>query len=67
VNNPKPTATAPAGLGEASSLSELIEDCADIPRTLRSSAPALPIPRNAVSWDVDECCLAQVEDLDAYP
>ena len=51
---------------EASSLDELISDCADIPRSLRSLAVPLPTPRTATPWQVDEVCVAQVRGMDDY-
>jgi len=46
-------------------MDELIEDCADIPAAVRTS-PALPAPRAAEKWRVNDQCLAQVNDLDDY-
>ena len=48
-------------------LFELIEDCADIPFALRTTGPIVPAPRTPVRWEVDDCCLAQVADIDDYP
>lgn len=47
-------------------MAELIADCADIPRELRADRSYLPVPRVATRWEVDDACLAQVEDLDEY-
>lgn len=50
---------------EPESLGELIADCAGIPSSLQ--AENLPLPREAAPpWKVDDNCLAQVADLDAY-
>jgi hypothetical protein len=50
---------------EPESIGELIADCAGIPSSLQ--AENLPLPRQiAPPWTVDERCLAQVADLDAY-
>ncbi|HET9138719.1 hypothetical protein [Actinophytocola sp.] len=51
---------------EPESLAELIADCADIPRSLRTEPPQLPPPRAPLPWEVDDTCLAQVDDLDEY-
>jgi hypothetical protein len=50
---------------EPESIRDLIADCDSIPPAL-TSANARPGPRAALPWSVDERCLAQVEDLDAY-
>ncbi|WHT21221.1 hypothetical protein N8J89_09240 [Crossiella sp. CA-258035] len=51
---------------DASTLAELIDDCAEIPPALRSSEHLLPLPRNQASWQVNEVCTAQVRDMDDY-
>jgi hypothetical protein len=52
---------------EPSSLDELISDCADIPRTLRSQTVPPQTPRTpAAPWRVDEACAAQVSGMDDY-
>jgi hypothetical protein len=51
---------------EADSMAELIADCADIPAGLRPAAEALPSPRTAAEWVVDDACLSQVQQLDEY-
>ncbi len=51
---------------EADTLDELIADCAAIPATLTTDPTALPLPRAAAAWTVDDACLAQVVDLDEY-
>ncbi|AHH95330.1 hypothetical protein KALB_1960 [Kutzneria albida DSM 43870] len=51
---------------EATSLDELISDCADIPSSLHARTVPLPTPRDAAPWEVDEVCTAQVSDLDDY-
>jgi hypothetical protein len=51
---------------EASSLDELISDCADIPSSLRSQVVPLPTPRTATPWQVDEVCMAQIRGMDDY-
>ncbi|MFC5287646.1 hypothetical protein ACFPM7_11350 [Actinokineospora guangxiensis] len=50
---------------EPETIGDLIADCDSIPSTL-TSANALPGPRAAAPWSVDETCLAQVADLEAY-
>lgn len=50
---------------EPESIGDLIADCADIPPALTVSA-ALAGPRAAEAWTVDEKCVAQVADFDAY-
>ncbi|MGX7826935.1 hypothetical protein ACTG9Q_17755 [Actinokineospora sp. 24-640] len=50
---------------EPESIGDLIADCADIPSDLLAAAD-LPGPRAAATWSVDEKCVAQVADLDAY-
>lgn len=57
--------TTPAYHLEPESIGELIADCAGIPSSLQ--AENLPLPRqSAPPWTVDDRCLAQVADLDAY-
>ncbi|GAB3502315.1 hypothetical protein FB471_1874 [Amycolatopsis cihanbeyliensis] len=51
---------------EPETLGELIADCADIPADLCREQRAMPRPRTANPWRVDEACHAQVADLDAY-
>ena len=51
---------------EPDSLDDLIADCAEIPNTLRATHPALPQPRAAARWEVDDACLAQVIDLEEF-
>ncbi|HEU5473960.1 MAG TPA: hypothetical protein VFV67_25215 [Actinophytocola sp.] len=51
---------------EPESMAELIADCADIPSSLRAERSYLPLPRAATHWEVDDACLAQVQDLDEY-
>jgi hypothetical protein len=51
---------------EPDSLDELIADCADIPDSL-CTCHQLVLPQGpAARWEVNEACLAQVNDLDAY-
>ncbi|GGM53993.1 hypothetical protein GCM10012275_26410 [Longimycelium tulufanense] len=54
------------GTPEPSSLAELIADCAELPDGLRPTAPAVPEPRSAAPWRVDDRCAAQVADLEEY-
>jgi len=51
---------------EPETLAELIADCAEIPRTLRTCVQRLPEPRAPRPWQVDEVCLDQVKGLDEY-
>ncbi|GAA2826297.1 hypothetical protein [Crossiella cryophila] len=51
---------------DASTLAELIEDCAEIPPVLRPSEHLLPLPRREASWQVNEVCSAQVKEMDDY-
>ncbi|MQA09444.1 MAG: hypothetical protein GEU98_13005 [Pseudonocardiaceae bacterium] len=46
-------------------MSELIADCSDIPDSLCAES-AVPLARSAEPWTVNEVCLAQVDDLEAY-
>jgi hypothetical protein len=51
---------------EAETIDELIADCADLPRALRTApGNAVPAPR-AAGWTVSEACVEQVSDLDDY-
>jgi hypothetical protein len=47
-------------------MTELIEDCADIPHSITHADPPLPAPRAAAAWQVDERCANQVEGLNDY-
>ncbi|WP_188316972.1 hypothetical protein [Solihabitans fulvus] len=51
---------------EPASMTELIEDCADIPPAVRRPESALPLPRASAGWRVTEACEAQVRDMDNY-
>ena len=51
---------------DAESFTELIADCADIPRELQDGGPDLPGQREPAPWEVDEATLAQVNDLEEY-
>ncbi|WP_192909459.1 hypothetical protein [Gandjariella thermophila] len=49
---------------DAETLTELIRDCADIPRPPRPAASQAH--RTADPWRVDSACTAQVETMDDY-
>jgi hypothetical protein len=51
---------------EATTMSELIEDCAQLPFVLIHPEHPLPAPRDAAPWQVDERCAHQVEGLAEY-
>lgn len=51
---------------DAESFAELIADCADIPRVLQNSGPALSGHREPAPWEVDEATFAQVSSLEEY-
>jgi hypothetical protein len=51
---------------DADSLAELIADCAQIPAGLRTADRAIPLPRTAAGWSVDDACVDQVTELDEY-
>lgn len=51
---------------EADTLDDLIDDCTALPDELRATGKALPEPRAAEPWQVDDANYAQVADLDAY-
>ncbi|WP_156212610.1 hypothetical protein [Lentzea aerocolonigenes] len=51
---------------EASTMSELIDDCAQLPFALTHPEHPLPTPRAAAPWEVDERCTHQVEGLAEY-
>jgi hypothetical protein len=51
---------------DATTMTELIEDCAQIPTAVTHPEHPLPVPRAAAAWHVDEACMRQVEDLDAF-
>ncbi|GAA3876869.1 hypothetical protein GCM10022243_47150 [Saccharothrix violaceirubra] len=51
---------------EVDSLAELIDDCTDLPRELRTAGKTIPAPRAAEPWQVDEDTYRQVEGLDAF-
>lgn len=50
---------------EPETMGELIADCADIPRSLRTEIPRAR-PGAARTWAVDDDCHAQVAELDLY-
>lgn len=51
---------------DAEEIAELIADCSEIPRALRTGHHALPLPRTAAPWTVNDTCLAAVDELDEY-
>lgn len=52
---------------DAEEIAELVADCSEIPPALRSTAArALPLPRAAAPWAVNDTCLAAVHELDEY-
>jgi hypothetical protein len=51
---------------EAETLGELIADCADIPRALRTPSTTPPLPRTGGPWVVTDACVEQVAGLDDY-
>jgi hypothetical protein len=61
-----PTYGRPVTNPEPTTMTELIEDCADIPHSITHADPPLPAPRAAVAWQVDERCANQVEGLNDY-
>lgn len=51
---------------EPNSLLELIDDCADIPGTLRPPMSDFPLPRRAPAWQIDDRCAEQGGDEADY-
>jgi hypothetical protein len=51
---------------DAASIAELIDDCAQLPTTLRDTIQPVELPVTATSWQVSEGNLAQVNELDEY-
>ncbi|GLZ36191.1 hypothetical protein Lesp02_83780 [Lentzea sp. NBRC 105346] len=51
---------------DATTMTELIEDCAQIPFAITHPEHPLPVPRAAASWHVDDSCVRQVENLDMF-
>ncbi|MDQ3403828.1 MAG: hypothetical protein M3443_20900 [Actinomycetota bacterium] len=51
---------------EPDTLADLIQDCTEIPPSLKPDHPALPAPRAATEWTVDDACHARVNGLDEY-
>jgi hypothetical protein len=56
---------------EAESIAELIDDCAQLPTTLRGGDLDYPRraaadPLDALPWQVSDGCFAQVSGLDEY-
>jgi len=54
---------------EATSLDELVRDCAELPESLLppdEPETGPPQPREATPWRVDEACLARVRERDDY-
>ncbi|MFD5830206.1 hypothetical protein [Lentzea sp. NPDC060358] len=46
---------------EATTMSELIDDCAQLPFALTHPEHPLPTPRDAAPWRVDERCAKPVD------
>lgn len=53
-------------LYDAETLDEMLADAAAMPVSLRATDQALPLPRAAKPWEVDDACYAQVRDIDEY-
>ncbi|NGY62859.1 hypothetical protein G7043_28465 [Lentzea sp. NEAU-D13] len=51
---------------EATTMRELIDDCAQLPFALTHPEHPLPSPRAAAPWQVDDRCTHQVEGLAEY-
>jgi hypothetical protein len=51
---------------EATTMSELIDDCSQLPFALTHPEHPLPAPRAAAPWQVDDRCTHQVEGLAEY-
>jgi hypothetical protein len=51
---------------EADSIDELINDCAQIPLSVRETRRHAPLPFSAPKWEVTDGCRAQVEGMDEY-
>ncbi|WP_170156245.1 hypothetical protein [Umezawaea tangerina] len=51
---------------EAATMTELIEDCADIPRSITHAEHPLPAPRAAASWEVDDTTARRFEGINEY-
>ncbi|MFD9735358.1 hypothetical protein [Umezawaea sp. NPDC059074] len=47
-------------------MTELIEDCAGIPRSITHAERPLPTPRAAAEWRVDETTARRFEGLNDY-
>jgi hypothetical protein len=47
-------------------MTELIEDCAGIPRSITHAEHPLPAPRAATSWEVDESTARRFDELNDY-
>jgi hypothetical protein len=61
-----PTYGQDVTIPDATTMTELIEDCAQIPFAVTHPEHPLPQPRAATAWHVDEACVRQVDGLDAF-
>jgi hypothetical protein len=51
---------------EATTMRELIDDCAQLPFALTHPEHPLPAPREATTWQIDDRSTSQVEGLAEY-